>query len=42
VPIVPVDRIVANLNDFGPSPNTVKAYARDLRNYWDFITFPGP
>ena len=39
VPVVPVDRFLAYLTDIGRSPNTVKAYAHDLKDYWDFIGF---
>jgi len=39
VPVVPVDRFLAYLTDIGRSPNTVKAYAHDLKNYWEFIGF---
>ena len=39
VPVVPVDRFLAYLTDIGRSPNTVKAYAHDLKDYWDFIRF---
>ncbi len=39
VPVVPVDRFLAYLTDIGHSPNTVKAYAHDLKNYWEFISF---
>jgi integrase len=41
VPVVPVDRFLAYLTDIGRSPNTVKAYAHDLKNYWEFISFRG-
>ena len=41
VPVVPVDRFLAYLTDIGRSPNTVKAYAHDLKDYWDFIGFRG-
>ena len=41
VPIVPVDRFLAYLTDIGRSPNTVKAYAHDLKDFWDFIGFRG-
>ena len=34
VPVVPVDRFLAYLTDIGRSPNTVKAYAHDLKDYW--------
>src|SRR5215469_7568797 len=39
VPVVPVDRFLAYLTDIGRSPNTVKAYAHDLKDYWEFIGF---
>ena len=39
VPVAPVDRFLAYLTDIGRSPNTVKAYSHDLRDYWEFITF---
>ena len=41
VPVVPVDRFLAYLTDIGRSPNTVKAYAHDLKDYWEFIGFRG-
>jgi integrase/recombinase XerD len=41
VPVVPVDRFLAYLTDIGRSPNTVKAYAHDLKDYWSFICFRG-
>jgi integrase/recombinase XerD len=41
VPVVPVDRFLAYLTDIGWSPNTVKAYAHDLKDYWCFIGFRG-
>ncbi len=41
VPVVPVDRFLAYLTDIGRSPNTVKAYAHDLKDYWDFIGLRG-
>jgi len=31
VPVVPVDRFLAYLTDIGRSPNTVKAYAHDMK-----------
>ena len=34
VPVVPVDRFLAYLTDIGRSPNTVKAYSHDLKDYW--------
>src|SRR5260370_38808257 len=41
VPVVPVERFLAYLTDIGRSPNTVKAYAHDLKDYWSFIGFRG-
>ena len=41
VPVVPVDRFLAYLTGIGRSPNTVRAYAFDLRNYWEFLGFRG-
>jgi integrase len=39
VPVVPVDRFLAYLTGIGRSPNTVRAYAFDLKDYWEFISF---
>jgi len=41
VPVVPVDGFLAYLTGIGRSPNTVKAYAHDLKDYWEFITLRG-
>ena len=41
VPVVPVDRFLAYLTGIGRSPNTVKAYAHDIKDYWCFIGFRG-
>ena len=41
VPVVPVDRFLAYLSDIGRSPNTVKAYAHDLKDFWDFTGLRG-
>ena len=41
VPVVPVERFLAYLTDIGRSPNTVKAYAHDLKDYWCFLGFRG-
>jgi site-specific recombinase XerD len=38
VPVVPVDGFLAYLSDIGRSPNTVKAYAHDLKDYWQFLS----
>jgi integrase/recombinase XerD len=40
-PVVPVERFLAYLTDIGRSPNTVKAYAHDLKDYWSFLGFRG-
>jgi integrase/recombinase XerD len=37
----PVDRWLAYLTDIGRSPNTVRAYAFDLRDYWVFLACRG-
>src|SRR5450432_2518084 len=37
VPVVLVDRFLAYLTDVGRSPNTVKAYSHDLKDYWEFL-----
>jgi hypothetical protein len=39
VPVGPVERYLAYLTDVERSPNTVKAYAHDLKDYWTFLTF---
>ena len=31
----------AYLTDIGRSPNTVKAYSHDLKDYWEFLGFRG-
>lgn len=41
VPVVPVDRFLAYLTDIGRSPNTVKAYAHDMKDFWGFLAFRG-
>src|SRR5260370_5034841 len=40
-PVVPVDRCLAYLADLGRSPNTVKAYAHDMKDLWQFLRFRG-
>jgi Phage integrase, N-terminal SAM-like domain len=37
VPVEPVERYLAYLTAVGRSPNTVKAYAHDLKDYWVFL-----
>ncbi|SRR6266568_611257 len=41
VPIAPVERYLAFLTDVERSPNKVKAYAHDLKDYWTFLAFRG-
>jgi integrase/recombinase XerD len=41
VPVVPVDRFLAYLTDIGRSPNTVKAYAHDMKDLWQFLGVRG-
>ena len=41
VPVVPVDRFLAYLSGIGRSPNTVKAYAHDMKDLWQFLGFRG-
>ena len=41
VPVVPVDRFLAYLTDIGRSPNTVKAYAHDLKDFWECLARRG-
>ena len=41
VPAVPVERFLAYLTDIGRSPNTVKAYAHDIKDFWEFLAFRG-
>ena len=37
VPVGPVERFLAYLTDIERSPNTVKAYAHDLKDFWVFL-----
>jgi integrase/recombinase XerD len=39
VPVVPADRFLAYLTGIGRSPNTVKAYFHDLKDYGEFLGF---
>lgn len=36
-PVGPVERYLAYLTDIERSPNTIKAYAHDLKDYWIFL-----
>jgi hypothetical protein len=40
VPVEPIERYLAYLTDIERSPNTVKAYAHDLKDYWVFLAHP--
>jgi integrase/recombinase XerD len=40
-PIEPIERYLAYLTDIDRSPNTVKAYAHDLKDYWVFLAQRG-
>jgi integrase/recombinase XerD len=41
VPVGPIERYLAYLTDIERSPNTVKAYAHDLKDYFSFLTQHG-
>ena len=41
VPVEPVERYLAFLTDVDRSPNTVKAYAHDLKDWFVFLTGRG-
>jgi integrase/recombinase XerD len=40
-PIEPIERYLAYLTGIARSPNTVKAYAHDLKDYWIFLRARG-
>src|SRR5260370_1181446 len=40
-PVAPVDRYLAYLTDIERSPNTVKAYAHDLKDWFGFLVERG-
>jgi integrase/recombinase XerD len=40
-PVEPIERFLAYLTNVERSPNTVKAYAHDLKDYWVFLTVRG-
>ena len=40
-PVEPIERYLAYLTDIERSPNTVKAYAHDLKDYFDFLVRRG-
>jgi integrase/recombinase XerD len=37
-PVAPVERYLAYLSEIERSPNTIKAYAHDLKDWFDFLT----
>ncbi len=41
VPVGPVERFLAYLTDIERSPNTVKGYAHDLKDFWEFLGHRG-
>jgi site-specific recombinase XerD len=41
VPVEPVERYLSYLTDIERSPNTIKAYAHDLKDYWVFLAGRG-
>ena len=41
VPVEPIERYLAYLSGIERSPNTVKAYAHDLKDYWMFLRHRG-
>jgi integrase len=40
-PVVPIEHFLAHLTDQQRSPNTVKAYAHDLKDYFEYLTGRG-
>ena len=40
-PVEPIERYLAYLTDIERSPNTVKAYAHDLKDWFDFLDVRG-
>jgi integrase/recombinase XerD len=41
VPVPPIERYLAYLTDIERSPNTIKAYAHDLKDYFTFLGLRG-
>lgn len=41
LPVGPAERFLAYLTGVGRSPNTVKAYAHDLKDFWEFLSCRG-
>jgi site-specific recombinase XerD len=40
-PAEPIERYLAYLSDIERSPNTIKAYAHDLKDWFDFLDVRG-
>jgi len=40
-PVEPIERYLAYLTDIERSPNTIKAYAHDLKDWFDFLDVRG-
>jgi integrase/recombinase XerD len=40
-PVGPIERWLAHLSNVDRSPNTVKAYAHDVKDYWQFLAVRG-
>jgi integrase/recombinase XerD len=40
-PVEPIERYLVYLTDIERSPNTIKAYAHDLKDYWVFLAHRG-
>ena len=41
IPVGPVERYLAYLTAIGRSPNTIKAYAHDLKDFFTFLGWRG-
>jgi integrase/recombinase XerD len=41
VPVEPIERFLGYLSEIERSPNTVRAYAHDLKDYWMFLVHRG-
>jgi integrase/recombinase XerD len=41
LPVLPVEQFLSHLSDQRRSPNTVKAYAHDLKDYFDYLGWRG-
>jgi integrase/recombinase XerD len=41
VPVEPIERFLGYLSDIERSPNTVRAYAHDLKDFWTFLSRRG-